>query len=123
MGRASFGRVVFNGMEYGHDIVVCNGDVSRRMKELSADMRSRYGHTPLTGEELRTYLTGCGGVKAVFIGTGIYGALPLTEDAEGLLRELSRAGVEVVVSVTNDELLNRVEGERRSYLAVIHVTC
>ena len=123
MGRASFGRVVFRGVEYGHDIVVCSCRVRRRMKELSAHMRSVYGHTPLTGDELKEYLRECGEVEVVFIGTGVYGALPLTGDAEELLERLARTGVEVVKAVTNDELLERVESERRRYLAVIHVTC
>ncbi len=123
MGRTSFGRAVFNGVEYVHDIVVCSGRVRRRRKELSAHMRPRYGHTPLTGEELKTYLEECGEPEVIFVGTGVYGALPLTEDAEELLRELSRTGVEIVKSVTNDELLAMVEREQRKYLAVIHVTC
>ncbi len=123
MRRTSFGRVVFKGAEYGHDIVVCNGLVRRRRKELSAHMRSRYGHTPLTGDELRTYIEECGKPEVIYIGRGVYGALPLTEDAEELLKELSKAGVEIVMSVTDDELLARVEGERKKYLAIIHVTC
>lgn len=123
MRRAGFGRVLFNGVGYGHDIVVCNGRVERRRKELSAHMRPRYGHTPLTGNELKTYLEECGEPEVIFVGTGVYGVLPLTEDAERLLRELSQAGVEIVKSVTSDELIARVEGERRRYLAIIHVTC
>jgi len=123
VGRTSFGRVVFNGIEYGHDIVVCNGRVRRRRKELSAHMRPRYGHTPLAGEELKTYLEECGRPEVIFVGTGVYGALPLTEDTEELFKELSQAGVEIVKSVTNDGLLTMVEREQRRYLAVIHVTC
>lgn len=123
MGRTGFGKVVFNSVEYDHDIVVCNGHVRRRRKELSAHMRSSYGHTPLTRHELETYINECGRPEVIFIGTGVYGALPITEDAEELFKELSQAGVESVKSVTNDELLARIEKEQRRYLAVIHVTC
>ncbi len=123
MGRASFGKIVFNGVEYGHDIVVCNGRVRRRRKELSAHMRSKYGHTPLTGDELKTYLKECDKPEVLFVGTGVYGALPLTEDTEELLKELSQDGIVIIRSVTNDEFLAKVERERRKYLAIIHVTC
>ena len=123
MGKASFGRVVFKGTEYRHDIVVCNGEVKQRRKEISLHLRRKYGHTPLTGKEIMEYLKGCGEVQVLFIGTGVYGALPLTEDAEEVIGELSRKGVEVIREVTSDELLSRVEKEKRKYLAIIHTTC
>jgi len=123
LGRVRFGSVVFKDKEYRHDIVICDGRVTRRRKELSAHMRSKYGHTPLTAEELKQYIDECGEPEVVLVGTGVYGALPLDDDAEKFLDELSRRGVEVVKSVTDDEFVNRVENEKRRYLAVIHVTC
>ncbi len=92
----------------------------KRIKELSKKYRTLYGHTPLSAEELKSYLEE--GVEVVVVGTGNYGALPITEEAERLLDE---KGIELVVIPSEEATsgFNELVKEGKKVIAIIHTTC
>jgi len=119
-----FGWVRIFGKTYNYDIVICKGKVLARRKNLSRAYRERYGHTPLSELELDEYLKECGKPEIIVIGTGVYGALPLTPEAKELLNKLTNMGIKVVIEKTNDTLIKIIENLKdRKILVVIHTTC
>lgn len=44
----SFGCVRIDGVTYKHDVVIDRGDVRKRKKGPSKQLRERFGHTPLS---------------------------------------------------------------------------
>lgn len=113
-----FGRIVFEGRVYDHDIVVCRGSVAPRRKDLSAKRRSVYGHTPLTRDELEKYLSECPEVDTLVIAAGYYGDLPIEPDAIVFaLKHLER----VLIVKTVD--LPKLGIDLGRALVLVHVTC
>jgi hypothetical protein len=114
--KSEFGWIEIDQVRYEHDVIIHrDGSVTKRSKKKSKELKSTYGHTPLSDQELEV-------VKKekptiVYIGTGQYGDLPITPEAE---RELSR--FETVIRPT-PEILDMLKKERRSFIAIIHVTC
>lgn len=125
--EAGFGYIVVNGYRYDYDIVVYpDGTVKRRRKDLSAKHREAYNHTPLSREELEYYLKEAGwDVDHIVIGTGQYGALPLTREARELVEELRAKGIVVVIDKTPNVLniLSNLYTSRSRILGILHVTC
>jgi len=123
--KAGFGWVKVFGKVYDHDIVICKGEVLKRDKDLSARYRATYGHTPLSEDELRRYINLCSDVEVVIIGSGVYGALPITPEARKILDELRSRGIDVMIRQTSDPLISTVEEvtSKRKVLAIIHTTC
>lgn len=114
--KTGFGWIEYDGVRYDHDIVIhTDGSISKRKKKVSKPQKEEYGHTPLSGEELVGLLEEKPGV--VYIGTGQYGDLPLTPDATELLAPF------VSVIKPTPEILSLIEQEKKSYVAVLHVTC
>ena len=114
--KTGFGWIEIGSTRYDHDVVIhTDGSVSKRRKTLSKPLKGEYGHTPLSAEELGFLETEH--PKAVYIGTGQYGDLPLTPDAVALLEAYGP-----VVKPTPD-ILPLLRQERRKYAAVLHVTC
>ncbi|HDI86385.1 MAG TPA: hypothetical protein ENF83_03140 [Candidatus Korarchaeota archaeon] len=114
-----FGYVVIDGKRYGHDVVLTD-EVRPRRKELSKSLRSRFGHTPLTGEEILAYFRDYR-PEVIVVGTGQFGALPLVGVDEAA-REL---GAELIAKRTGEALkeYNRLVKEGRRVGALFHVTC
>ncbi len=124
--KTGFGYVVINGKKYDHDIVLYpNGEIRMRRKDLSKKYRGTYGHTPLSREELEHYLKETGNLEYLVIGTGQYGALPLTPEAEEYLRELEKKGVNILIDKTPNILsaVNELLKNNKRILTIIHVTC
>ncbi len=116
MISTGFGWIEIGGHRYGYDIVIrADGSVTRRLKKLARNLKPEYGHTPLSEEELGILETDHPAV--VYIGTGQSGSLPVTPEAHELLRRYE------TVILPTPELIARLEGERRRYVAIIHVTC
>ena len=114
--KTEFGWIEIGGTRYDHDILIhTDNTVSKRKKKLSKHYAGEYGHTPLSAEELAFLENERPAV--VYIGTGQYGALPLTPEAITLLEAYVH-----VVKPTPDLLLP-LEREQRKYAAVLHVTC
>jgi hypothetical protein len=114
--ETGFGFVEINGATYTHDIVIhADGTISKREKKRSKGLKDEYGHTPLSGAELDFLKKEKPDV--VYIGTGQYGALPLTGDARDILDRYE------TIEETTPAVISRLSGEKRRYVAIIHVTC
>jgi hypothetical protein len=114
--KSEFGWIEIDQVRYEHDVIIHrDGSVTKRSKKKSKEMKSTYGHTPLSDQELEVLKKEK--PEIVYIGTGQYGDLPITPEAE---RELSR--FETVIRPT-PEILNMLKKEHRSFIAIIHVTC
>jgi hypothetical protein len=114
--KSEFGWIEIDQVRYEHDVIIHrDGSVTKRSKKKSKEMKSTYGHTPLSDQELEVLKKEK--PEIVYIGTGQYGDLPITPEAE---RELSR--FETVIRPT-PEILDMLKKEHRSFIAIIHVTC
>jgi hypothetical protein len=114
--KSDFGWIEINQVRYEHDVIIHrDGSVTKRSKKKSKELKSTYGHTPLSDQELDVVKKEK--PEIVYIGTGQYGDLPITPEAE---TELSR--FETVIKPT-PEILNMLKKEHRSFIAIIHVTC
>lgn len=114
--EAGFGLVRVGKTTYDHDIIIhADREVTKRKKKASKSLKGEYGHTPLSEHELD--ILGREKPDRVFIGTGNSGALPLTAGARMILREYDT----VVLPIP--ELLPLIEAEKKSYVAILHVTC
>jgi hypothetical protein len=114
--KSEFGWIEIDQVRYEHDVIIHrNGSVTKRSKKKSKELKSTYGHTPLSDHELEVLKKEK--PEIVYIGTGQYGDLPITPEAE---TELSR--FETVIRPT-PEILDMLKKEHRSFIAIIHVTC
>ena len=114
--KSEFGWIEIDKVRYEHDVIIHrDGSVTKRSKKRSKELKSMYGHTPLSDHELE--FLGKEKPEIVYIGTGQYGDLPITPEAKtGLSR------FETVIRPT-PEILDMLKKERRSFVAIIHVTC
>ena len=115
-----FGLIRVGKSRYSHDIIVhADGKVSRRKKELSKNLRSRYGHTPLTVVEVKELVEEKPDV--IVIGTGIYGALPLLDVKEYIIS----SGIECIATKTPEAIgiYERLCREGKRVVAILHITC
>lgn len=114
--KSEFGWIEIDQVRYEHDVIIHrDGSVTKRSKKKSKELKSTYGHTPLSDQELEVLKKEK--PEIVFIGTGQYGDLPITPEAE---RELRR--FDTVIRPT-PEILDMLKKEHRSFIAIIHVTC
>jgi hypothetical protein len=114
--KSEFGWIEIDKVRYDHDVIIHrDGSVTKRSKKKSKDLKSTYGHTPLSDHELDVLEKEK--PEIVYIGTGQYGDLPITPEAETLLSRF-----ETVIRPTL-EILDMLKKERRSFVAIIHVTC
>jgi hypothetical protein len=113
---ASFGSVKFGGVKYEEDIIIhANGKVTIRKKKKSKDLKTIYGHTPLSERELDFLEEET--PEVVYVGKGYDSALPITPEALKILNKY-----EPVVLAT-PEVIERLKFEKRKFVAFIHVTC
>ena len=110
----AFGSIQIDGKTYDYDVVLDRGVIRKRHKKPSRQLRSAYGHTPLSLSEKIPW-----DCRRLVVGTGAQGALPLVPE---LKREAERRGVELVSLPTADAiaLLGKDSEETN---AVLHVTC
>jgi len=114
--EAGFGWIRMGNTTYDHDIVIhAGGEVSKRRKKASKGLKGEYGHTPLSEHELD--ILDAEKPDRVFVGTGTYGALPLTPAAQRILEEHH------AVILPTPAVLPLMETEKRPYVAILHVTC
>jgi hypothetical protein len=114
IGGFSFGRITIDGVRYEYDVVIDRGKVGKRDKKPSKPLRGPHGHTPLSAAEKIPWKC-----RRLVIGTGVSGALPVTDD---VAREAARRGVELVVLPTA-EAIEALRKASRDTNAVLHVTC
>ncbi|HVP94299.1 MAG TPA: hypothetical protein VMS89_03915 [Methanoregulaceae archaeon] len=114
--KTGFGFIEIDGITYDHDVVIhTDGSVSKRKKKKSKELKGDYGHTPLSEYELD--ILGEEKPAVVYIGTGQYGSLPITNKATGILRTYS-----AVIAPTPD-IIPALADENRHYVAILHITC
>jgi hypothetical protein len=114
--KTKFGWVEIGNIRYDHDVIVHKDkSVEKRSKKKSKKLKNLYGHTPLADHELAFLKKEK--PEVVYIGTGQYGDLPVTEEAKKIL-----AKYETVIQPT-PEVLELMEKEHRPYVALLHVTC
>jgi hypothetical protein len=114
--KSEFGWIEIDKVRYEHDVIIHrDGSVTKRSKKRSKELRSTYGHTPLSDNELDFLKKEK--PEIVYIGTGQYGDLPLTPEAKTVLSQF-----ETVIRPT-PEILDTLEKEKLSFAAIIHVTC
>jgi len=115
IGEYQFGRIVIDGEEYEEDLVIEAGEVRKRKKKPSKALKGEYGHTPLSTEERIPW-----GCAALWIGTGMYGSLPVTPEVR---REAARRGVELIIEPTPAliERMRKALPERTN--VILHLTC
>jgi hypothetical protein len=112
----SFGNITVDGETLDHDIVIrLGGTVKKRKKKLS---KQQYGtsHTVSLAEAEHIYNASA---EQVIIGTGQYGVLKLSDEAEDFFKD---HGCKVQTAPTPDAVKawNKAEGKT---IAMFHVTC
>jgi hypothetical protein len=113
-GRYVFESIVIDDVTYDHDVVIERGDIRKRKKGPSKQLRSRYGHTPLTAAEDIPW-----SCARLVIGSGYDGALPVQRDVE---EEARHRGVELVVMPTA-EAIEFLGEDPKDTNAILHLTC
>ncbi len=114
--KSAFGWIEIGDIRYDHDVIVHqDGSVTKRSRKKSKDLKSIYGHTPLSEHELEFLEKE--NPDIFYIGTGQYGDLPITPEAKKILNRFE------TLILPTPEILENVKKERRSFIAIIHVTC
>jgi hypothetical protein len=114
--NAEFGRITVGGEVYEHDVVIrLTGKVKKRKKKLS---KQKYGssHT-VSLEEAKHILDE--GAKRLIIGTGQYGILNLSDEAEKYFRKKG-CSIELLPTPQAVELWNEAKGKT---IGMFHITC
>jgi len=119
-----FGWVIINGVKFEHDVLVLpDGSVVRRRKELSSDLRGKFGHTPFSLKEFDALLhvSPCT-PETLVIGSGQYDDLPVMKD---VLEKAERLGIRVIIKRTPEALtiLKELLSSDKCVAGVLHVTC
>jgi hypothetical protein len=110
-----FGRLTIDGAIYDFDVVIEGATIRRRKKGPSKALRGALDHTPLTAAEAIPWSG-----KQLWIGTGAYGRLPVSDD---LRRQARRRGVTLLIEPT-PALAKRINaGLPAGTNLIIHVTC
>ncbi len=110
----SFGSIRIDGHTYDRDVVIDRGEIRKRKKGPSKELRAHYGHTPLSVAEDIPWDGG-----RLVIGTGHSGSLPVLPEIE---EEARRRGVELVTLPTAKAIDVLNEGMQDTN-AVLHLTC
>jgi hypothetical protein len=114
--EAEFGWIKVNGVRYEKDIIIhADGTITKREKKKSKDLKLKYGHTPLSERELMFLEDEKPDV--VYIGTGHQAALPITPQAQKILKKYE------TIILPTPEVIERIDQEHRKLVALIHVTC
>jgi hypothetical protein len=110
----SFGSIRIDGRAYDRDVVIDRGEIRKRKKGPSKELRAQYGHTPLSIAEDIPWTCG-----RLVIGTGHSGSLPVMPEIE---EEARRRGVGLVTIPTAKAIDMLNEGMKDTN-AVLHLTC
>lgn len=111
----AFGWIRIDGVTHEHDVVIDRGEVRKRDKKPSKDLRTAFGHTPLSSKEEIPWKC-----KRLVVGTGMHGALPVTNE---LKREARRRKIELVILPTAQAVEALKKGGLGRTGAILHVTC
>ncbi len=115
MRMQTFGEIEVDGECYDYDLVIERGRIRRRQKKPSKTYRARYGHTPLSAEEAIPWHG-----TQLFIGTGMYGKLPVMPEVYAAAEKERIEVVALPTPVLCKELQKLLPEDVN---AVLHVTC
>ena len=115
MRMQTFGEIEVEGERYDYDLVIEQGGIRKRSKKPSKAYRARYGHTPLSAEEAIPWRG-----KKLFVGTGMYGKLPIMSE---LYATAEKKGIEVVARPTPEICGMLQELKPKDVNAILHATC
>ena len=109
----NFGKITINGQVYRQDLVIINNRiVEQRQKEISRNLKSRYGHTPLTTAENIPW-----NCKTLVIGNGFNGRMPVAEEVRARAQEM---GIQLIVKRT-PQAIQHINDLHTNL--VLHLTC
>jgi hypothetical protein len=114
--NTEFGSITVDEEELDHDIVIrLSGKVKKRKKKLS---KEKYGtsHTVSLAEAEHIFDEGA---ERVIVGTGQYGAVKLSDEAERYFKEKG-CSIELHPTPEAIQVWNKAEGK---VIAMFHVTC
>jgi hypothetical protein len=114
---SQFGWVEVDGQKFEYDVIIhCDGEVTKRKKKKSRNLKSKYGgHTPLSKPELNFLLKEK--FKVLYVGTGHLESLPITPKAYKVLDKCN------AVILSTPEVVERINQEHKPFVAIIHSTC
>lgn len=115
MRMQTFGEIEVEGERYEYDLVIEKGNIRKRGKKPSKAYSARYGHTPLSADEAIPWHG-----KRLFIGTGMYGRLPVMPEVYAAAK---KAGIKVVALPTPKLCSELKKFLPKDVNAVLHVTC
>lgn len=111
----SFGRITIDGQEYNHDVVIrLNGSIEKRKKKLS---KLIFGTSHILSQDEAEFIYE-EGVQTIYIGTGQYGELALSNEARTYLE--SRCEVKPMYTIKAVVAYNLSTEEA---VGLFHVTC
>ena len=115
MRMQTFGEIEVDCERYDYDLVIEQGAIRKRGKKPSKVHRARFGHTPLSAEEAIRWHG-----KRLFVGTGMYGKLPILPELYAAAEE---KGIEVVARPTPELCGILQDLKPKNVNAILHVTC
>ena len=115
MRMQAFGEIEVEGERYDYDLVIEQGVIRKRGKKPSKAYRGHFGHTPLSAEEAIPWHG-----KRLFVGTGMYGKLPIMPELYAAAEE---KGIEVVARPTPELCGILHDLKPKDVNAILHVTC
>ena len=111
----NFGEIEIGEERFDHDLVIENGRIGMRSKKPSKPYRGKYGHTPLSVKEAIPWHG-----NTLYIGTGLYGRLPVMPE---VYAEAKARSIEVVALPTPKICAILGEMKPKEINAILHVTC
>ena len=108
----SFGSITIDDKTYGKDLMIDNGSIKKRNKEVSKKYSEDFGHTPLSVEENIPW-----NCKHLVVGNGFSSRLPVMEDVRNTAVQ---KGVDLVVMSTREAIKHLNDPETN---LVLHLTC
>lgn len=112
---SKFGEIELDGERYTKDVVIQAGRIRKRKKKPSKSYRARYGHTPLSLDEVIPWHG-----QRLIVGTGAFGRLPIMPEVAD---EAERRGIELVALPTGEACQLIDECPDAEINAILHVTC
>lgn len=110
-----FGEIVIDGERYDHDVVIEDGQITKRDKSPSRPLKAGLGHTPLSAKEGIPWSR-----SRLIVGSGHSGRLPIFAEIE---EEAEQHEVDLVVLPTADAVRLLNEADQSEINAILHVTC
>jgi hypothetical protein len=117
INKTSFGSITIQGNRYEHDIIIrMDGRILKRKKKLSKHI---FGTSHIISIDEARYIFEKG-AKHLIIGSGQYGQVTLSEEAE---KYFKKKECEVKIYPTPEALKKWNIQEKGAVIALFHLTC